>query len=165
MTQVAERVYGWDDTIQNDGGEFTLLPEGEYPFVVKQFERARHEGSAKLPACPKAIIHCEVDGGPLGKTRIKNNLFLHSKCEGLLCAFFLSVGMRKHGEPFNMATAWANLVGKRGRVRVGLRNGEGQYADKQYNEIKAFLEPTGNTTPAPDPATPVAEAEAEADLF
>lgn len=163
MTQTAERVYGWDDTIQNDGGEFTLLPEGEYTFVVRQFERARHEGSAKLPACPKAIIHCEIDGGSLGKTTVRHNLFLHSKCEGLLCAFFLAIGMRKHGEPFNMAAAWSNLVGKRGRCKLGVRTGEGQYADKQYNEIKAFLEPTPSQAVASTPSPSAAES--EPDLF
>lgn len=138
MTQV-ERELGWNDQIQNDGEAFTLLPEGTYPFTVKGFERARHTGSDKLPPCNKAVVKCEVDGGDLGKTTINNNLFLHSKCEGLLCAFFLSLGMRKHGEPLQMD--WNAIPGKRGRCKVGIRNGTGEYKDRQYNEIKAFLEP------------------------
>ena len=40
--------YGWEDEIVNEGGDFVLLPEGDYDFTVAKYERARHEGSAKL---------------------------------------------------------------------------------------------------------------------
>jgi hypothetical protein len=145
MTQV-ERELGWNDQIQNDGEAFTLLPEGTYPFTVKGFERARHTGSDKLPPCNKAVVKCEIDGGDLGKTTINNNLFLHSKCEGLLCAFFLALGMRKHGEPLQMD--WNAIAGKRGRCKVGIRrylkkDGVASNPDdwREANEIKSFLEP------------------------
>ena len=52
----------WDSTIENDS-TFTLLPEGVYPFTVTGFERARHNGSAKLDPCPKAVLTIEIDGG------------------------------------------------------------------------------------------------------
>ena len=38
--------YGWEDEIVNEGGDFVLLPEGDYDFTVAKYERARHEGSA-----------------------------------------------------------------------------------------------------------------------
>lgn len=41
--------YGWEDEIVNEGGDFVLLPEGDYDFTVAKYERARHEGSAKVP--------------------------------------------------------------------------------------------------------------------
>lgn len=40
MTEMRE--LGWDDEISREGGEFLLLPEGDYNFVVESYERARH---------------------------------------------------------------------------------------------------------------------------
>ena len=44
-----ERELDWDDTIEKESGEYVLLPEGDYPFLVESFDRARHAGSEKLP--------------------------------------------------------------------------------------------------------------------
>lgn len=125
---------GWDDPIQNDGPEFTLLPEGDYDFTVIDFERGRHAGSEKLPACNKAVVHLKVET-PEGVAIIRHNLFLHTKTEGMLCAFFTAIGMRKKGERLRMN--WSAVPGSRGRAKIGIRT----YNDKQYNEIKKFYEP------------------------
>ena len=34
----------WNDTIESDGQEFVLLEEGDYNFVVTNFERGRFPG-------------------------------------------------------------------------------------------------------------------------
>ena len=47
---------GWGDQIVADGGEFLLLDEGDYDFTVTAFERGRFPGSAKIPACNKAVL-------------------------------------------------------------------------------------------------------------
>jgi hypothetical protein len=153
---MTERAYSWDEPVidkPNEGGGFVLLPAGTYPFTVTKFERSRHEGSAKLPACPKAIVTIEIDGGDLGKTTRAENLFLHSKCEGLLCAFFTSIGHRKHGEPLRMD--WGRVVGARGYAKVGVRkfekkdkNPDGSVAYGESNEVKQWLEPPTNGTAA-----------------
>ena len=57
-----EREFGWDDEIENDN-EFQILPDGDYNFTVTGFERGRHQGSAKLPPCNKAIITLNVADG------------------------------------------------------------------------------------------------------
>ena len=54
MAENIERELGWDESIENDGPEFVLLPDGEYPFRVEGLERKRFNGSDKLPACPMA---------------------------------------------------------------------------------------------------------------
>lgn len=133
------REFNWDDVIQNDGEEFVLLPEGDYDFVVKSFERGRHNGSEKLPPCNKAVLKIEVSNGQQ-KSTITHNLMLHSKCEGLICAFFTGIGHRKHGEQLRMD--WNRVAGSRGRCKVGVRtwknkNGE----DQKSNEIKKFYDP------------------------
>lgn len=131
----------WDADIENDGPEFTLLPEGDYDFTVIDFERGRHNGSEKLPACNKAIVHLKIET-PEGMTIIRHNLFLHTKTEGMLCAFFAAIGMRKKGERLKMN--WNAVPGSRGRAKVGIRT----YNDKQYNEIKHFYEYEPGRQPA-----------------
>mgnify|MGYP000863540518 CR=1 FL=1 len=54
--------YGWEDEIVNEGGDFVLLPEGDYDFTVAKYERARHEGSAKVPPCKGHIHHLGCRG-------------------------------------------------------------------------------------------------------
>lgn len=139
-----ERELGWDDPIENDSPEFILLPEGDYDFSVVSFERGRHNGSEKLPPCNKAVLSIEIKGSE-GSTTIKHNLFLHTKTEGMLCAFFNAIGQRQHGERKNMN--WNAVPGSTGRCKVGVRkwtNNEG----KEYttNEIKKFYEPATQAT-------------------
>ncbi|MDT2173231.1 hypothetical protein P7H02_20090, partial [Paenibacillus larvae] len=66
MTQNIERELGWDDTIEKDGGEFVLLPEGDYNFTVTKFERGRFAGSAKMPACNQAKLELMVHSSEHG---------------------------------------------------------------------------------------------------
>lgn len=146
-----DRELGWDEEI-NKESEFTLLPEGDYDFSIVSFERGRHPGSAKLPPCNKAIVKIKIDGGELGNTTIQHNLFLHTKCEGMLSEFFIAIGLKKHGE--KLAMNWNVVPGKTGRCKV--------YIDKytrndgtqgQSNKIRRFLEPT-QAQPSAQTSTP-----------
>lgn len=147
-----DRELGWEDVIQNDsaGG---LLPEGEYSFVITAVERARHGGSAKLPPCNKAVVTLALADEAGNAGQLRHNLFLHSKCEGLLCAFFLAIGLRRHGEPLRMR--W-DIVGRRGRCQVSQRSYTGSDgAERKANDIARFLEPAAlpaATAPQPVPA-------------
>ena len=130
---------GWNDVIENDSPEFVILPDGDYDFEVIDFERSRHNGSANLPPCNKAVVHIQVEG-PEGISVIKHQLFLHTKTEGLLCAFFNGIGQRQKGEKMKMN--WNAVVGSKGRCKVGTRkwtNDEGK--EMVFNEIKKFYEP------------------------
>ena len=132
----------WNGQIENDSPDFVTLDEGDYEFEVIEFERARHQGSDKLPPCYKAILHIKIEA-PKGTAVIKHNLFLHSITEGMLCAFFTAIGQRKKGERFIMN--WNKVVGGRGRAKVGIRkwtNSEGN--ELTFNEIKKFYEPAND---------------------
>ena len=61
MAETIGRELDWDDEIENEGGGWVLLPEGEYDFIVEKFERGRHEGSAKIPPCNKAVLTLGMD--------------------------------------------------------------------------------------------------------
>lgn len=134
-TSNAEREFQWDDTITKDAADFVLLPEGDYNFTVESFERGRHAGSDKLPACNKAILTIRIDA-PEGTARITHNLFLHSKTEGLLSAFFSGIGQKKKGEPLKMN--WTQVPGSTGKCKVGIHSYMKDGEERKNNEIKRF---------------------------
>ena len=131
---VEGRELDWEDQIENDGPEFILLPPGDYSFTVVDVERDRFKGSDKLPPCPMAIVHLMIETDE-GTTVIRHRLYLHTRTEGLLCAFFKAIGQRQTGEKLKMD--WPKAKGATGRAKVGTRTYEG----KEYNEIKSFLDP------------------------
>ena len=141
MTETTERVLDWDDEIEKDGDGFTVLPVGEYPFTVVDFERERFtpKDGGKLPACNMAIVHIKLDGGDLGTATIKDRLYLHSMTEGLLCAFFTGIGQRSHGE--KVAMNWDRVNGSTGRAKVGIRKYTKDGKAMEINEINQYLDP------------------------
>lgn len=148
-----DRVLGWDDEISNDT-QSTLFQPGEYAFEVVSLTRGRHTpregGQGKLPACPKAeiMLRCySADGAEYSD--IKTNLFLHSRCEGMLCSFFRAIGQRKHGEP--LKPNWDTVVGSRGVVKLGVREYEVDGEKRHANEVKSFPERPAKQTPVTPP--------------
>jgi len=134
-----DRELSWDDQIEKDGADFLILPEGDYSFEVTGFERGRHAGSEKLPPCNKAIVQIKIEATE-GTTTFNHNLFLHTKTEGMLCAFFTSIGQRKHGEKVTMN--WNAVVGSHGKCKLGIKEWTNDSGDKKtFNEIKKFYEP------------------------
>ena len=145
------REMGWNEAIQHDS-EFQLLPEGDYNFRVEKFERARHPGSQRLPACNKAILTIKLWNGEL-KSTIEHNLFLHSKCEGLLCEFFTAIGQRKRGE--TLVPRWGEVIGATGTCKVIISKWDGNDGrERQSNDIKRFYEPGHEIQQMPTSAAP-----------
>ena len=131
--------YGWEDMITDEGSEWIPLPEGDYDFTVKKVERARYQGSDKMPPCNMAKVTVNVTG-EAGSAEITENLFLCNKLEWKLSQFFLSIGLKKHGEPLKMN--WPAAIGRTGRCRVYIdsyvkKNG----SQGQSNKIDKFLPP------------------------
>lgn len=135
MDGTMDRELGWNDTIEKDS-DFILLPEGDYSFTVENFERGRHNGSDKLPPCNKAILMIKIISSE-GEVTIRHNLFLHTKTEGMLSAFFSSIGQKKKGEKFTMN--WNAVTGAAGRCKVGIHEFTGDDGkQKRYNQIVRF---------------------------
>lgn len=135
MSQV-ERELGWDDTIEKDGGEYILLPEGDYNFTVAKFERARFVGSANLPPCNQAKLEITIHSPEHGDVIVFHNLFLHTKTEGLLSAFFSAIGQKKKGEPLRMN--WNAVVGAKGRCQIEHYKHTKDGREYVNNQIKRF---------------------------
>lgn len=136
-----EKELQWDDVIEKDANEYILLPEGDYSFTVESFDRARHAGSEKLPPCNKAVLKLRIDTEK-GTVYINHNLFLHTITEGMLSAFFASIGQKKKGEPLRMD--WSRVPGSTGRAKIGVHNFTAKDgSQKQSNEIKRFYPKEG----------------------
>lgn len=145
MAENIDRELDWDEGIELNPSSFTILPEGEYEFKVTKFERQRHPGSAKLPSCPKAVLTLEVSGPDGASAIITHNLFLHTKTQGLLSAFFISIGQGKQGE--TVKPDWSKVVGATGRASIGIRKYEKKDGSTgEANEIRQFLPPLRNWT-------------------
>ena len=128
----------WDDEIQRDDA-YQVLPEGDYHFTVKKFERARHSGSEKIPSCNKAVLTVAVSSGD-ASGEVQTNLFLHSKFEWKLCQFFTSIGQRRHGEAMRMN--WGAVPGATGVCHMGVRKWTGNDGkERESNEIAEFYDP------------------------
>lgn len=145
--------YGWEDMISDEGKEFVLLPEGDYDFTVSKIERARHPGSEKMPPCNMAKVTVTV-WGKEDKIEITENLFLCNKMEWKLSQFFLSIGLKKHGEPLKMN--WAAAQGRSGKCHVYVdtykkKDGSGEGKSNKIRKFHAYddnvqtLSPQANT--------------------
>ena len=138
MSEIIERELGWDDEISRES-DFTIIPEGDYDFTVTGFERGRHDGSEKLPPCNMAIVSLAVALPDGSTTTLKHRLFLHSRCEGLLSAFFTGIGLKRKGEPLRMN--WNAVPGAHGRCKITVRSWKGKNGeDMQSNDIKKFYD-------------------------
>jgi len=121
----------WNDYIENEG-EIITLPEGDYDFVVTNFEKGKHEGSAKIPPCNKAILELTFKAPTGQRGRCKEFLLLHESVEWKLCAFFRSIGQKQHGTGVQMD--WSKVPNARGRAHVIIN-------DQGYNRVGKFLDP------------------------
>lgn len=136
MADNTGRELDWEDSIEKES-DFILLPAGDYDFTVTGFERGRHGGSAKLPPCNKAVITLEITDAEGGRVTLTHNLFLHTITEGMLSAFFGSIGQKKKGEALSMN--WSAVPGSTGRCKIAVRdwkNDDGE--DRHSNDIKKF---------------------------
>lgn len=139
----AERAFKWDDTIKEDGQDFSPLPEGDYNVTIEKFDRSRSSGTGKLPACNMAVVYFIVHGDGRDLT-IRENYVLHSALEWKLSELFRGVGLKKEGEELRMD--WGALPGKTARAKVGIKDGS-KDPSKKYNYIEK-LYPKDDSKPA-----------------
>jgi len=137
MNQNTERELGWDDMIEKDGGDFIVLPAGDYDFTVTKFERGRFAGSDKMPACNQAKLELTVHSPENGDVTVFHNLFLHTKTEGVLSNFFAGIGQKKKGEKLRMN--WNAVVGSKGKLKLEINKFTGRDGqERTNNQVKTF---------------------------
>lgn len=136
-----DREFTWDDTIENEGSEFTLLPDGVYRFTVEKFERGRSSGKGKIPPCNMALLTLRVsDVANRSRAVIEDSLLLHTKMEWKLCQFFLAIGQKKHDEPLRMN--WQTVPGSTGWCEITTETWTGNDGkERQSNRIARYIDP------------------------
>ena len=142
----------WNDSIETDGNEFVLLPEGDYNFLVTGFERGRFPGGPKVPACNKAMITVQVITAE-GVATVKFDLLLYRSLEWRISAFFRCIGQKKHGEKLTMD--WNKVMGSIGRAHFKQRTYTNQYGEeKTVNELDRFIDYNQDFFKDDDPSLP-----------
>lgn len=136
----------FDGVIEEEGGDFTLLPAGAYEFVITKITRGRFNGSDNVPACGEVKVEMKV-GNSTDTTTITERFFMLKKWEWKLSQFFLSIGLKKHDEPLKMR--W-NIEGMKGKCKVYVDD----YTRKdgsagQSNKIKKFYAYDENVSVTP----------------
>ena len=106
----------WNGTLESDGSEYTVLPEGDYVYEVVNMERGSFPGSEKMGKCNKATLTLRVTDDTGNTVQVFDDLILHKRMEWKLSQFFLSVGLKKRGEPLVMD--WNKVVGAKGKVHI-----------------------------------------------
>ncbi len=131
-------IMDWNDTIETDGSEYIVLEEGDYNFVIMDFERGRFPGSAKIPPCNKATITANVRT-EAGNASVKFDLILCRSLEWKLAAFFRCIGQKKKDEPLKMD--WTKIVGSGGRAHFKPRSFTSSSGEERMvNDIERFID-------------------------
>lgn len=155
-TSAQGRELGWEDEIQQESS-YILLPEGDYRFTVEKFDRARHDGSKKIPPCNKAIVFIRVFGTDGSSVLLQENLFLHTMMEWKLSEFFASIGMKQKGQAARMN--WQEVNGKSGICHVIIqeydkRDGSGKGKSNQIDKLyPSYDQPQLAQNPAQPPCS------------
>ena len=131
-------VLDWNDTIEEDGQNNLILPEGDYNFSVINFERSRFAGGQKIPACNKAIITVQVTT-EVGEAYVRFDLLLHRSIEWKISSFFRCIGLKKSGEKLVMD--WNRVPAAKGRAHFKPKtytNNNGEV--KTINDLDYFID-------------------------
>ncbi|WP_424685109.1 hypothetical protein [Enterococcus sp.] len=129
----------WTGSFIAEESNFTLLPAGEYPFVVTGMERKIYDGpSEKIPnGAPYAEIEFEITA-PEGTTTVKERIYLMKKWAWKLTQFFSSIGQSPIvGQPFS--PNWQTVIGSRGKAKLSVNSYQKNGETKQNNRIEEFL--------------------------
>lgn len=138
INNIQNMMMDWNDSIENDGQEFVLLPEGDYNFVVTNFERGRFPGGPKIPACNKASITAQITTDQ-GVSIVKFDLLLYRSVEWRISAFFRCIGQKKSGEKVTMN--WNAVIGSKGRAHIKQRKYTNNYGEeKTVNDMDRFID-------------------------
>lgn len=143
-----DRELDWNSSISYEGPTFMTLPAGDYEFTITDLQKGRYEGNKNktggLPPCPMATITMTFRG-PDGQSTVQERLFLHTRCEGILCSFFTCIGQRKHGDKVEMD--WSKVVGSSGKAALKVEKWTGNDGvTREQNRVNKWLPPEEKKT-------------------
>ena len=136
MTNIDNSVMDWNDVIEDDGQEYVLLPEGDYNFIVTNFERGRFPGSAKFLLQIKQQNQFKFfwNGCCLDEIWLDFSKALTWK----LSAFFRSIFQKK---VVKITMDWNKVLGAKGRAHIKQKvytNQSGE--EKNINDLDYLID-------------------------
>ena len=150
MAQDLGKAFDWDDDAQVQDSRFELLPDGEYDYEIVGFKRERFPGSAKMAACPVAVLQLRCTNAQASGTGFCR-LFLNSKVVWRITAFFKSCGLMRPDTPegtrFPM-TLFEQVIGCTGKVKVTITKSESNGRTYENNEFTFVVPKVGAQAPA-----------------
>ena len=139
----------WDGYVQNDGVEYVTLPEGDYEFTVTGIEHKAFEGSEKIGPCDMVTLELTFDAEGVGRSVIKENIFLDTSVEWKISSFLRSIGKKKHGEKVKME--WMSYKGLTGMAHIFVQPFIGNdNKTRTANKVYKFLDPQIEEEPDAD---------------
>ena len=126
----------WDAVIEDDGQEFVVLPEGDYKFRITGMKRGEFPGSAKLPACNKAVLTAMVEYEK--PAMVTFDILMCRTLEWRIASFFRCIGQKKSGEKLKMD--WNKVVGSSGRAHFRPRSYMKDGREHQVNDVVRFYD-------------------------
>jgi hypothetical protein len=141
---IENEALGWDDPIEAQDSQFTLLTPGEYTYRVDDFERGRFDGSDKMQACPMATLTLSCANATGEVASVQTRLFLNKKQQWKLTQFFKSCHLIPQDASGQTHLPWDKVLGAMGQCKVKNRT----YNGNQYNEIDSFITDKAGKTSA-----------------
>lgn len=140
--QPQESALSWDSEISQESS-FEVFPDGNYQFIITNMERDQYEGGENISACPVAELTFKVKNIDTGQEGELSGirLFLHTKTEWVLSAFFTAIGQKKPGEP--LQPDWNKVIGSKGVFELESRKYTSKTNGKEYenNQVKKWYKP------------------------
>lgn len=145
MAEMQDVALDWDvcEADPDDGrhGEWTLLPEGFYPFRVERMERERYQGSQKMPQCPMAKLTLSVTGADGRDTTVQQRLYITRNQLWKVSRFMESVGRGRNGAG-KVIIDWGGIEGSTGWVKLKVHSYTGRDGqERQTNDVEWFVKP------------------------
>lgn len=145
MAEMQDEVLDWDltEADPDDGshGGWTVLEDGFYPFTVQKMERARFEGSAKMPACPMAVLTLKVQGAGGEEALVTQRVYLLQRMLWKVTQFMEAIGQGRN-ERGKVVVNWGDVEGRGGWLKLKKRsytNRDGQ--ERETNDVDCFCKP------------------------
>ena len=149
----------WDDELdaneaveQQKENDFIVLPDGEYEFTIKKFEKDQYvaKPDAKIPSCPVAKLQLLIKTEDGEAAYFRESLFLHAGNKWQLFQFFTCLGLRKHGDG-TKKMPWDSVEGATGRALIGKRKYKASDGEeKTTNTVKKWLDPVSEQSDSAD---------------
>ena len=133
------RALEWGCEITQES-QFVDIPDGEYDFKVESLERGQHNGSDKIPPCNKMIVRLSIKMPDGTEPTIQEQFIMWSTMEWKLSQFFISIGLKKKGEPMPSCNWMTEIPGRTGRCKLKKQQDRNN-PDKSYTHVDTFLEP------------------------